>query len=93
MVKRFFAEFLATAILVLVGCGAAMAFTFAGYAGTPAGTVGIAAAAIGTMMLLARVVLLQHSVSQLSSLLMHLVQLVAVMQTQLLALLKHLTKN
>ena len=44
MVKRFFAEFLATAILVLTGCGAAMAFTFAGMAGTPAATVGIAAA-------------------------------------------------
>ena len=42
MVKKFFAEFLATAILVLTGCGAAMAFTFAGMAGTPAGTVGIA---------------------------------------------------
>jgi len=44
MVKRFFAEFLATAILVLTGCGCAMAFTFAGHAGTPAATVGIAAA-------------------------------------------------
>ena len=44
MVKKFFAEFLATAMLVLVGCGAAMAFTFAGMAGTPAATVGIAAA-------------------------------------------------
>ena len=44
MVKKFFAEFLATAILVLTGCGAAMAFTFAGMAGTPAATVGIAAA-------------------------------------------------
>ena len=44
MVKRFFAEFLATAILVLIGCGAAMAFTFAGMAGTPAATVGIAGA-------------------------------------------------
>ena len=43
MLKRFFAEFLATAILVLLGCGTAMAFTFAGYAG-PAATVGIAAA-------------------------------------------------
>ena len=44
MVKKFFAEFLATAILVLLGCGTAMAFTFAGWAGTPAATVGIAAA-------------------------------------------------
>ena len=44
MVKRFFAEFLATAILVLIGCGAAMAFTFAGMAGTPAAIVGIAGA-------------------------------------------------
>ena len=44
MVKRFFAEFLATAILVLIGCGSAMAFTFAGMAGTPAATVGIAGA-------------------------------------------------
>ena len=44
MLKRFFAEFLATAILVLLGCGTAMAFTFAGWAGTPAATVGIAAA-------------------------------------------------
>lgn len=44
MVKKFFAEFLATAMLVLVGCGAAMAFTFAGMANTPAATVGIAAA-------------------------------------------------
>ena len=44
MVKKFFAEFLATAILVLTGCGAAMAFTFAGLAGTAAAQVGIAAA-------------------------------------------------
>ena len=51
MVKKFFAEFLATAILVLLGCGTAMAFTFAGYmdptspAYAPAAaTVGIAAA-------------------------------------------------
>ena len=43
MVKKFFAEFLATAILVLLGCGTAMAFTFAGFDG-PAATVGIAAA-------------------------------------------------
>ena len=43
MVKKFFAEFLATAILVLLGCGTAMAFTFAGYEG-PAAAVGIAAA-------------------------------------------------
>ncbi len=44
MVKKFFAEFLATAVLVLIGCGAAMAFTFAGQAGSPAATVGIAGA-------------------------------------------------
>lgn len=44
MVKKFFAEFLATAILVLLGCGTAMAFTLNGFAGTPAATVGIAAA-------------------------------------------------
>ena len=49
MVKKFFAEFLATAILVLLGCGTAMAFTFAGLTdaqtGAQAGaTVGIAAA-------------------------------------------------
>ena len=44
MVKKFFAEFLATAILVLLGCGTAIAFTLNGWAGTPAATVGIAAA-------------------------------------------------
>ena len=44
MVKKFFAEFLATAMLVLIGCGSAMAFTFAGLAGTAAAQVGIAAA-------------------------------------------------
>lgn len=44
MVKKFFAEFLATAILVLLGCGTAMAFTLNGWAGTPAAAVGIAAA-------------------------------------------------
>ena len=50
MVKKFFAEFLATAILVLLGCGTAMAFTFAGFtdaanpAANAAATVGIAAA-------------------------------------------------
>lgn len=43
MLKKFFAEFLATAVLVLLGCGTAMAFTFAGYEG-PAAAVGIAAA-------------------------------------------------
>ena len=43
MVKKFFAEFLATAMLVLLGCGTAMAFDFASYSG-PAATVGIAAA-------------------------------------------------
>ena len=44
MVKKFFAEFVATAILVLLGCGTAMAMTLQGWAGTPAATVGIAAA-------------------------------------------------
>ena len=46
MVKKFFAEFLATAMLVLVGCGSAMAFVFAGMQpGVDAGaTVGVAAA-------------------------------------------------
>lgn len=44
MVKRFCAEAVATMILVLAGCGAAMSFTFAGMAGTPAATVGIAGA-------------------------------------------------
>ena len=53
MVKKFFAEFLATAILVLTGCGAAMAFTFAGMAGTPAATVGIAAAFGVSILILA----------------------------------------
>ncbi len=43
MVKKFFAEFIATAILVLLGCGTAMAFTLNGFAG-PAAVVGIAAA-------------------------------------------------
>ena len=44
MVKKFFAEFLATAVLVLIGCGCAMAMTFAGWAGNAAATVGIAGA-------------------------------------------------
>ena len=44
MVKKFFAEFIATAILVLLGCGTAMAFTLNGWAGTPAAAVGIAGA-------------------------------------------------
>lgn len=43
MVKKFFAEFLATAILVLIGCGSAMAMAFAGAEG-PAAYVGIAGA-------------------------------------------------
>ena len=43
MVKKFFAEFLATAILVLLGCGTAMAFTLSGDA-SPAAMVGIAGA-------------------------------------------------
>ena len=46
MVKKFFAEFLATAILVLLGCGTAMAFTLTGWveAYPAASAVGIAAA-------------------------------------------------
>ncbi len=44
MIKKFMAEFIATAILVLLGCGTAMAMTLNGWAGTPAATVGIAAA-------------------------------------------------
>lgn len=43
MVKKFFAEFLATAILVLIGCGSAMGLTFAGQDG-PAFVVTVAAA-------------------------------------------------
>ena len=44
MLKRFFAEFLATAILVLIGCGTAMGLTFAGTAGEAGAVVAIAAA-------------------------------------------------
>ena len=44
MVKKFFAEFLATAILVLIGCGTAMGLTFAGQAGTAGAVVAIAGA-------------------------------------------------
>ncbi len=44
MLKRFFAEFLATAILVLIGCGTAMGLTFAGQDGTGGAVVAIAAA-------------------------------------------------
>ncbi len=44
MLKKFFAEFVATAILVLLGCGTAMAFTLNGWAGTPAAAAGIAGA-------------------------------------------------
>jgi len=44
MVKKFIAEAVATMILVLAGCGAAMAFTFGGMSGTPAAVVGIAGA-------------------------------------------------
>ena len=44
MVKRFFAEFLATAILVLIGCGTAMGLTFAGQADGASAVVAIAAA-------------------------------------------------
>lgn len=53
MVKRFCAEAVATMILVLAGCGAAMAFTFAGMAGTPAATVGIAGAFGVSILMLA----------------------------------------
>lgn len=44
MLKKFFAEFLATAILVLIGCGTAMGVTFMNEAGTAAGVVAISAA-------------------------------------------------
>ena len=44
MVKKFIAEAVATMILVLLGCGTAMAFTLNGWAGTPAAAVGIAGA-------------------------------------------------
>ena len=44
MLKKFIAEAVATMILVLLGCGTAMAMTLNGWAGTPAATVGIAAA-------------------------------------------------
>lgn len=44
MLKKFFAEFLATAILVLIGCGTAMGLTFAGQTGTGGAVVAIAAA-------------------------------------------------
>ena len=44
MVKKFFAEFLATAILVLIGCGTAMGLTFAGQAGSAGAVVAIAGA-------------------------------------------------
>ena len=44
MVKKFIAEAVATMILVLLGCGTAMAMTLNGWAGTAAATVGIAAA-------------------------------------------------
>jgi len=53
MIKKFFAEFLATAILVLIGCGAAMGLTFAGQAGTGGAVVGIAAAFGLSIMVLA----------------------------------------
>ena len=44
MLKKFFAEFLATAILVLLGCGTAMAITFAGQGDTAGAVVAIAGA-------------------------------------------------
>lgn len=44
MLKRFFAEFLATAILVLIGCGTAMGLTFAGTSSEAGAVVAIAAA-------------------------------------------------
>ena len=53
MLKRFFAEFLATAILVLIGCGTAMGLTLAGQA-NDAGAVAAIAAAFGlSIMVLA----------------------------------------
>ena len=53
MVKKFFSEFLATAILVLIGCGTAMGLTFAGQAGTAGAVVAIAAAFGMSIMVLA----------------------------------------
>ncbi len=52
MVKRFFAEFIATAILVLAGCGCAMAFALNGVEGAGA-VVGIAAAFGMSILMLA----------------------------------------
>ena len=53
MLKRFFAEFLATAILVLLGCGTAMALTFAGQTGTGGAVVAIAGAFGFSILILA----------------------------------------
>ena len=53
MLKRFFAEFLATAILVLIGCGTAMGLTLAGQAGNAGAVVAIAAAFGLSIMVLA----------------------------------------
>ena len=44
MLKKFFAEFVATMILVLIGCGTAMGLTFAGQTGNAGAVVAIAAA-------------------------------------------------
>lgn len=44
MLKKFIAEAVATMILVLAGCGTAMAFTFGGVSGDAGAVVGIAAA-------------------------------------------------
>ena len=44
MVKRFFAEFLATAILVLIGCGTAMGITLSGAVDSAGAVVAIAGA-------------------------------------------------
>lgn len=53
MVKKFFAEFLATAILVLVGCGTAMGLTFAGQSASAGAVVAIAAAFGMSILILA----------------------------------------
>ncbi len=53
MVKKFFAEFLATAILVLIGCGTAMAMTFANNGGPfDGGQIVAVAAAFGVSIII-----------------------------------------
>jgi len=53
MLKKFFAEFLATAVLVLLGCGTAMALTLAGQDGTAGSVVAIAGAFGFSILILA----------------------------------------